>query len=153
MNDSRQLAAAMARKAQVLDLLRRLGEAQLSLVGAGDMTRLMQVLSSKDSLLQQLQLVERELDPFRDEDPDARQWESPELRQSCREDAARCAALLEQIIALERQSEAEMVRRRDATAAQLQNMYGSHEAQGAYAAAPVALPGPVTGSLELSMEG
>jgi hypothetical protein len=149
MNDSRQLAAAIARKAQLLDLLRRLGEAQLSLVGEGDMTRLMQVLSSKDSLLQQLQHVERELDPYRDEDPDRRKWDSPELRQACREDAARCADLLAEIVALEKQSEAEMLRRRDATAAQLQNMYGSHEAQGAYVAAPVGFPG----SLDLSMEG
>jgi hypothetical protein len=153
MNDSRQLAAAIARKAQLLDLLRRLGEAQLSLVGAGDMTRLMQVLSSKDSLLQQLQNVERELDPFRDEDPNMRKWDSPDLRQACREDAARCAALLDQIVALEKQSEAEMIVRRDATAAQLQNMYGTQEAQGAYVAAPVGHQGSFGSSLDLSMEG
>lgn len=149
MNDSRQLAAAIARKAQLLELLRRLGEAQLSLVGDGDMVRLMQVLSSKDSLLQQLQNVERELDPFRDEDPDQRKWDTPELRQACRRDAERCAALLTDIVTLEKQSEAEMVRRRDATAAQLQTMYGSQEAQGAYISAPVSL----AGSLDMSMEG
>ena len=149
MNDSRHLASAIARKAQLLDLLRRLGEAQLSLVVAGDMSRLMQVLGSKDSLLQQLQHVERELDPFRDEDPDQRKWDSPELRQACRQDAERCVALLGEIVSLEKQAEAEMMRRRDATAAQLQGMYGSQEAQGAYIAAPVSL----AGSLDLSMEG
>jgi hypothetical protein len=149
MNDSLHLAAAIARKAQLLDLLRRLADAQLSLVGAGDMTRLLQVLASKDSLLQQLQSVERELDPFREEDPEQRNWESVELRQSCRQDADRCTALLGEIVSLEKQAEAEMVRRRDATAAQLQGMYGSQEAQGAYSAAPVSL----AGSLDLSMEG
>ena len=117
------------------------------------MTRLMQVLSSKDSLLQQLQNVERELDPFRKEDPDARKWDSPELRQACRQDAERCASLLSEIVVLERQSEAAMLVRRDATAAQLQNMYGSQEAQGAYVAAPVGFPSPLAGSLDLSMEG
>lgn len=149
MNDSRQLAQAIARKAQLLELLCRLGGAQLSLVGDGDMSRLMQVLASKESLLQQLQLVERELDPFRDEDPEKRRWESPELRQACRQDADRCAALLAEIVSLEKQSEAEMTRRRDATAAQLQSMYGSQEAQGAYITAPMSL----AGSLDLSMEG
>lgn len=149
MNDSQQLADAMARKAQLLELLRRLGGAQLSLVGDGDMSRLMQVLASKDSLLQQLQLVERELDPFREEDPEQRRWASPELRQKCRQDADRCAVLLAEIVAVEKQSEAEMTRRRDATAAQLQSMHGAHEAQGAYISAPVAL----TESFDLSMEG
>ena len=149
MNDSRQLADAMARKAQLLELLCRLGGAQLSLVGDGDMSRLLQVLASKDSLLQQLQLVERELDPFREEDPEQRRWASPELRQKCRQDADRCAVLLAEIVALEKQSEAEMTRRRDATAAQLNSMYGTQEAQGAYIASPVAL----SESFDLSMEG
>lgn len=149
MNDSRLLASTIARKAQLLDMLRRLGEAQLSLVGDGDMSRLLQVLASKESLLTQLQHVERELDPFRSEDPDRRHWDSADLRQACRQDADRCASLLNEIVQLEKQAEAEMTRRRDATAAQLQTMYGSQEAQGAYVAGPVSL----AGSLELSMEG
>lgn len=149
MNDSSLLASAIARKAQLLELLRKLGAAQLSLVSEGDMSRLMQVLASKDSLLQQLQMIEREIDPFRDEDPERRHWASPALRQSCRQDADRCAALLAEIVALDKQSEAEMTRRRDATAAQLQGMYGSQEAQGAYGAAPVSL----ASSFDLSMEG
>ena len=149
MNDSTLLASSMARKAQLLELLCKLGAAQLTLVGEGDMSRLLQVLSSKDSLLAQLQLVERELDPFRDEDPDRRQWASAELRATCRQDADRCAALLAQIVAMEKQSEAEMSRRRDATAAQLQGMYGLQEAQGAYITAPPL--SPVT--YDLSMEG
>jgi transposase len=149
MNDSSLLANAIARKAQLLELLRKLGVAQLSLVGEGDMSRLMQVLASKDSLLQQLQAIEREIDPFRDEDPERRRWASPELRQACRNDAERCAALLAEIVALDKQSEAEMSLRRDATAAQLLGMYGSQEAQGAYVAAPVSL----SSSFDLSMEG
>ncbi len=46
-----------------------------------------------------------------------------------------------------------MIVRRDATAAQLQNMYGSQEAQGAYLTAPVGLQSSLAGSLDLSMEG
>jgi len=149
MNDSRLLASSMARKAQLLELLQRLGTAQLSLVGEGDMSRLLQVLASKDSLLAQLQLVERELDPFRDEDPERRVWATPELRNACKQDAARCASLLTEIVALEKQSEAEMTCRRDATAAQLQGLYGSQEAQGAYITSPITMPA----SYDLSMEG
>ncbi len=147
--DSRLLASSLARKAQLLDLLRRLAEAQLSLVSAGDMTRLMQVLGSKDSLLQQMQNVERQLDPFRGEDPDQRHWDSPGLRAVCRQDANRCEALLSEIVSLEKQAEAEMTRRRDSTAAQLQGMYGSQEAQGAY----VASPSPLAGVLDFGLEG
>ena len=148
MNNSNQLAAAMARKAQLLELLRRLGEAQLSLVNEGDMSRLMQVLGSKDSLLTQLQHVEIQLDPFRNEEPDERRWESAAAREACQRDAQRCAVLLAEIVALEKKSEAEMTVRRDATARQLQGMYGSQEAQGAYISAPVSL----ASSLDLSME-
>ncbi|WP_254512047.1 hypothetical protein [Anatilimnocola floriformis] len=150
MNDPNLLANLMARKTQLLELLRKLGAAQLSLVDEGDMSRLLQVLGSKDSLLAQLQLVERELDPFRDEDPNRRQWASPELRASCRRDADRCAVLLTEIMAIEKQSEVEMSRRRDATAAQLQGMYGTQEAQGAYVTTPSASS---SASFDLSMEG
>ena len=149
MNDSTLLANSMARKAQLLELLCKLGAAQLSLVGEGDMSRLLQVLSSKDSLLAQLQIIERELDPFRDEDPNRRQWASPELRATCRRDADRCSALLAEIMTIEKQSEAEMTRRRDATAIQLQGLYGTQEAQGAYITTPAVSPA----TFDLSMEG
>jgi hypothetical protein len=147
--DASQLASAIARKAELLTLLRKLGEAQLALVNAGDMPRLMQVLASKESLLAHLQLVERQLDPFRDQDPECRIWPSTEARRACQDDANRCAALLAQIVSLEKESEAEMMRRREATAAQLQATFGSREAQGAYFSAQAA---PVS-SLDLSMEG
>jgi hypothetical protein len=153
MYDSTTLAAAIARKAQLLVLLRKLGDAQLALVCDGDMSRLMQVLASKESLLAQLQLVERQLDPFRAQDPEQRSWPSPgpspAARRACQDDANRCAALLAEIVAIEKQAEVEMTRRRDATAAQLQATYSSREAQGAYFA-PVAAP---VSSLDLSMEG
>jgi len=106
-SDALQLAAAIARKAEVLVLLHKLGEAQLALVNAGDMPRLMQVLASKESLLTQLQLVERQLDPFRDQDPERRIWPSAEARRACQDDANRCAALLAQIVSLEKEAEAE----------------------------------------------
>jgi hypothetical protein len=149
MNDSKQLAATMARKVQLLELLRKLGGAQLALVRAGDMSRLMQVLSSKDSLLSQLQIVERELTPFRDEDPERRVWESPVARRACQEDANRCATLLAEIVMIEKEAEMEMTARRDATAAQLQATFSSREAQGAYFT-PSEMP---ISSLDLSMEG
>lgn len=149
MPDSSELAAAIRRKAQLLEMLRKLGDAQLALVRAADMGRLMQVLASKESLLKQLQVVEQQLDPFRDQDPEARVWSSAAARAACRDDANRCAALLAEIVAIERQAEAEMTVRRDATAAQLQATYSSREAQGAYYA-PVAAP---VSSLDLSMEG
>jgi hypothetical protein len=50
---------------------------------------------------------------------------------------------------MEKQSEAEMSRRRDATAAQLQGMYGLQEAQGAYITAPAVS----SATFDLSMEG
>ena len=41
------------------------------------MTDLLKLLAAKQTVLDQLQQVERQLDPFRDEDPEARVWRSP----------------------------------------------------------------------------
>lgn len=120
------------RKHQCLMQLRELGRRQFELVCEGSMSGLLDVLSVKQGVIVKLQSVERALDPFRDEDPEARCWRSPETRRECAEQVERCQRLLAEILTQEKQSEQELVRRRDETARQLQGLHRAGHARGAY---------------------
>ena len=142
-----QLAALIAAKLQLVEILGRLGRQQLALIDASDMTGLVKLLAAKQTVLAQLQLVERQLDPFRNEDPDQRRWPTATQREQCQSQAERCNTLLAEAIELEKQGEAAMVRRRDATAAVLASAQTASEARSAYAS------GTDIGPLNLQVEG
>lgn len=133
-NSTDHLSALVASKLEILSLLKRLAQQQLALIEAGEMTTLMKLLAAKQTLLSQLQAIEQELDPFRAEDPESRQWRSPEVRTDCQRQAVCCAQLHAELLELEKRGENEMVRRRDAAAARLQGVHCAAEASHAYAA-------------------
>jgi hypothetical protein len=142
------LAELIRRKRDCLVELRDLGPRQLALVREVNMTTLLDVLSVKQRLLGELQKLERQLDPFRGQDPDARRWPTPEARQQTARRLAECEALLTQIVRQDEQSEEELIRRRRQTAIQLQGVHAAQRARGAYLA-----PGcDAAGRLDLSSE-
>ena len=130
--DTNTLAKLIAAKHDVLVQLRQLSRQQLDLIDEGDMSKLLVLLSAKQSLLGQLQKVERQLDPFRSQDPEGRRWESSQLRQQTRQTAERCEGLLGEIMMIEKQGESDLVRRRDAAAHHLQGVHTAARARGAY---------------------
>jgi hypothetical protein len=131
-----RLAALITAKRDALELVARLSRQQLELVRAGEMTWLIKLLAAKQTMLGQLQAIERELASFRDDDPEERRWSSPEARAACQADADRCNALLAGILQLESQSEAAMQAHRDAAAAALVTTQGATDARQAYRALP-----------------
>ncbi len=135
------LGDLIRRKHNCLLHLRDLGARQLGLVRQGSMDELLDVLAAKQQLLVELQRIERGLDPFRGQDPEARAWRSPDDRQRCAEELARCDALLAEIMAQEKQSEQELIRRRDEAARRLQGAHTAAQARQAYAAGPPAPAG------------
>jgi len=130
--DTRSLAELIHRKRQCLLSLHTVGQKQLELVRGGTMTELLDLLAAKQQVLLQLQGVERDLDPFRAQDPDSRTWPSPESRGACAAELAECEALLADIVRQERASEQELIRRRDAAGAQLAGAQAAGRAQRAY---------------------
>src|SRR2546430_13269884 len=92
--NTERLAALITSKQQVLEILVQLSRQQLALIGAGDMTTLLKLLGGKQTVMNHLQIIERELAPFRDEDPDQRVWNSPEHRVACQARAEHCNTLL-----------------------------------------------------------
>jgi hypothetical protein len=133
-----RLSALVTAKRDALQLVARLSRQQLELVHAGEMTWLIKLLSAKQTMLGQLQAIERDLAPYRDQDPEARCWSSPVARAACQVEADRCNALLAEILQLENQSEAAMQARREAAAAALFATQSATAARQAYHAIPAA---------------
>jgi hypothetical protein len=140
------LSDRIEQKLALFEQLRDLGRRQLALIEAGDLTQLLKLLSAKQRLLSALVSLERELDPFRSEDPEARVWPSPAHRQKCAQNAATCEELLRSIVEQERQSEAQMRARRDEVAARLDGAHSVAAAHRAYTAEEL----PATARLDLT---
>jgi hypothetical protein len=132
-----QLAALVAAKQHVLEILVQLSKRQLEVIGTGDISLLMKVLSAKQTVMNQLQTIEGEMKPFRDENPEERVWRSAEDRTACQARAERCNALLAEALALEQQAEQAMVEKRDAAGATLAAVQTAADARFAYASNPI----------------
>jgi hypothetical protein len=127
------LAQLVSRKHQVLTHLVRLGLRQVELVRTDEWTQLANLLSTKEQLLSLLMSIESELEPFRAEQPASRAWPSADARLACQREADECAAMLSDVMRLERESESEMTRRRDDAAHRLSGLHAADSARHAYA--------------------
>jgi hypothetical protein len=130
--DTDLLAQLVARKRDCLLKLRTMVAKQLELATDGSVTALLDILSSKQRVIVELQKVENDLAPFRNQDPDQRRWRLPQAREDTARQLAECETLMGRIMLEEKKSEHEMVRRRDETALQLQGVHQATVARGAY---------------------
>jgi hypothetical protein len=130
------LSDLIQKKRSCLVQLRDMGGKQLELAREGEITHLLELLAAKQHVLAQLQKVERQLDRFRGQDPQQRHWRTSQERQACAGNQAECERLLAQIVIQEKQSEQELIQRRDEAAAQLSGAHSASQARGAYLAQP-----------------
>lgn len=161
-NTTDRLAELIRGKRAVLEQLHAVGARQGELVSQGDVDSLLRLLAAKQRLLAALQAAERGIEPFRQQDPEARDWPSPQHRAACAEDAEACRTLLAEVMAMERAQEQAMTERRDRVAEQLRRSHAAHNATDAYrsnrqpapVAPRVAAPPaePPTGALDLMSE-
>jgi hypothetical protein len=135
-----RLSTLIDEKHRVLTQLRGLSGKQLELAEGGEMTPLLRLLAAKQNLIEELSRIETLLDPFRGQDPDARQWSSPDARQRCAQTAERCQRLLDEILEVERKGESTLVGRRDRAANQLSAAADATRARKAYASSAGAAP-------------
>jgi hypothetical protein len=146
--DTNTLTQTLYSKCELLVQLRNLGARQNELIEAGELGQLLNLLAEKQRLLDGLQRIERQLDPFRGQSPDDRDWPSPEDRQRSAELAAACEELLAEVAESERQSAVKLQLRRDEAATQLQAVHVAVQARAAY----VAAGGPGFSHVDLSAE-
>jgi hypothetical protein len=103
------------------------------LIVSGDMTQLLKLLASKQRVLGSLHGIERELDPFRREDPDRRLWRTAAERTRCAELSEQCNILLAEVVETEQRSESQMRMRRDDAATRLEGIHHAAQVRHAYA--------------------
>jgi hypothetical protein len=112
--------------------LRDLGRRQMELIDQGNVTGLLDLLTFKQKPLSDIQRVEKALDPYRTQDPEKRQWPSADERAACARLVEECDKMLKEIVVQEKCCEELMVRKRDATALDLQRLRAAGQAHGAY---------------------
>jgi hypothetical protein len=148
LSDTDLLADLVAQKHHCLVQLHRLGQRQLESIDESDLGLLLKLLAAKQTLLDHLHGVQRKLDPFRDQDPELRQWRSNELRTDCSTKMAQCQSLLAQIMQQELRSQEQLAAHRDEAAELLQLGAAAGSVHNAYVEAHES----VLGQLDLSVE-
>lgn len=133
VQDTDQLAELITKKYKCLTEIRDMGFRQRRYVEAGQMSELIKLLGAKQILINRLGQLERAMDPFRAEDPDARVWRSSEDRVKCRTISEDCDAILSEILEAERQSETTLQAQREETEKQLQGSHASTVTRQGYA--------------------
>jgi flagellar biosynthesis/type III secretory pathway chaperone len=130
--DTNTLTQLLAQKCEVLLQLRQLVGRQFELIDASNLSQLLNLLSEKQRLITTLQKIQQQLDPFRAQQPEQRQWPSEGDRRRCADLADACQRLLAEVVEIDKQSENRLVLRRDEAATQLQNVHFAIQARQAY---------------------
>jgi len=128
------LADLIDKRQRCLLQLRDLGHKQSTLIASGEMGPLLRLITVKNQLIAALQTIEQELAPYHAQDPEERDWPTAAARAKSAQQAESCRQLLDEVMALERKNEQEMIDRRDQVATQLQVAQAANTARGAYQA-------------------
>jgi hypothetical protein len=135
MNDSTELLAElMVKRRKCLTQLRDLGLRQAQLIAAGEISELLRLAGAKQQLIVALQAIERQLAPFQEQNPETREWSSPEARARCAADAEMCRKLINEVMTLEQDGERQMTVRRDQVAGQIRAAAAGGRVREAYQA-------------------
>ena len=134
------LASLVRQKRSLLEQLQTLCENQKQTIEADDAERLLRILTAKQKLVSGLERIERELAPFRDQDPETRPWGSEQERQACRADVQASERLWEGILELEAWCGKELEERRQALAQRLTAAQAQTNARQAYLSTAPTMP-------------
>ena len=117
---------------KILLELKHFAETQLQIVQENELGKLVSLLATKQQAIQRLQDVDRRLNPFRDQDPDSRQWSSTEQRDECRRMAKECPRLLADVMKLEQASEEILTQQREQVTQQVDQSVARSQAAASY---------------------
>jgi hypothetical protein len=129
--DTNRLIQLIDAKHTVLTQLHDLAQRQFTLAGEGDAAALVSLLAVKQKLLDTLSALEERLDPFREQDPQTRTWNSPAERARCAGVAENCRVLLNEIMSLDQRGMELLKARQQQT---LQTIHAAHDAAHARSA-------------------
>ena len=119
-------------KLHLLTEMRDMAIAQSDFVAQHDMTGLMTLLSRKQMLMESLQQVQTQLQPFQSQDPEARVWADALKRKRCQVMIAQCDTIVQNLIVMENHSLDNMTVQKELVVAQLQQNIDASTLQHAY---------------------
>ncbi|HEV7282503.1 MAG TPA: hypothetical protein VGN57_20030 [Pirellulaceae bacterium] len=142
------LADLMTQRLGTLDELVKLARRQRELAQEGSLVGVVEALNAKQPLVDQLLAIERALDAYRDDDPEARVWRSDELRSRTRRMGELSQPLLAETLTIENECERLLTVLKEDVGTQLGASQGVDLARRGYAGKTAR-----RGSLDLSTEG
>ncbi len=120
-------------KLHLLRSARELSIQQTEVMQSDDVATLLIVLSRKSEILDTLRTLQNDLDLYRDQQPEDRQWDSVEERLACRQTFEEIDRLLEELTQMDNQALDQMTQQRDAMASQIAQFATAEAVQNAYA--------------------
>jgi flagellar biosynthesis/type III secretory pathway chaperone len=126
------LAELIDRRHDCLRELLGLTRQQRALAVQGDVDALLAVLGRKQPFLEALQRIAAALQPFHHDDAERRTWADPARRAGCQRLWDECATMYDEIVNLERASEAVLREQRDQVGRQLHASHSTHQVHRAY---------------------
>ena len=129
-----KLFQLVRRRRDALTAIHHLTKTQSSLSGDSKAEMLARLLAQKQIHLDELADITFQMAVFQQDDPESRNWSSPQRREQCQVLADEAKELLAKVIRYEEKTISEMSEQRDAVAAQLQSGKDSVLAKNAYQA-------------------
>ncbi len=115
----------------------QLAEAQYSAAAQDDIDVTLGFLTRKQAILGDLSVIQQQLQPYMNDDPDSRQWRCADLRSRCQQLSGEGSRFLKEAAQLEENTLQKFTTKREAIAAQLQDGRDSILASSAYTAGEV----------------
>jgi hypothetical protein len=132
--NTEELSSLLERQLEILSALLMLAQQQVDYLGADNVELLLSMLARKQPLINELLELQANLQPFREQDPEQREWVSEHKRAHCQQLVAQCTQMHQELLRLEAMMLSELELHRNAVAAQLQDGRDATLAHTAYSA-------------------
>ncbi|MCA9105591.1 MAG: hypothetical protein KDA83_09215 [Planctomycetales bacterium] len=127
-----KMASLIASRHRTLSELRIVAARQYKVIEAHEHSKLMELLAIKQGLINRLIDCDRDLDPYRQQDPEDRQWVSDQKRDQCRVMIEESSQWLDDIKRLEAAAELLARELRDEVSQQVDEVANRSQAVNAY---------------------
>jgi len=112
--------------------IKQLVDKQKRLIDESKTDDLISLLAVKQQVVRKLQGNDKQLEPFRDQDPEARLWPSPEARAESQNHAQLCEGVFLEVLEIEAYCEKAMSEFSEQTQRQLNGSVSARQATAAY---------------------
>jgi hypothetical protein len=150
-HSTERLAQLVHQKSTLVRELHKLVSKQQQMIRDQEVD-LIPLLAVKQRVLEALNVLDRTMDPFRQQDPDQRRWISLEARSQCRDEAEQCEALFRQVLMIENECTLALQKQQQKAREQLQGVALAGQASRAYQRSAGGMATP-TSHLDFISEG